>query len=119
LAAEEYVAKPEWGIKQSCESCGARFYDLGRKPIVCPKCDTELLPRPTKRRAGGRAAAAEDKAEALKATVKKVAADDDEAVDGEAVDDEDGIEDLSVLGRDDEDVAEVIAPAVAPRIEET
>ena len=54
----------------------------------------------------------EDKAAALKATVKKVAADDDE-------DDEDGIEDPSVLGGDDEDVAEVIALAVTPRIEET
>ncbi len=106
------MAKPEWGDKQSCESCGARFYDLGRKPIVCPKCDTELPPRPTKRRAGARAAAAEDKAAALKATVKKVAADDDE-------DDEDGIEDPAVLGGDDEDVAEVIALAVTPRIEET
>lgn len=116
------MAKPEWGDKQSCESCGARFYDLGRKPIVCPKCDTELPPRPTKRRAGARAAAAEEKAAAPKATVKKVEVDDAEAVEDEAVDDEDdedGIEDPSVLGGDDEDVAEVIAPALSPRVEET
>jgi len=111
------VAKPEWGDKHSCEGCGARFYDLGRKPIVCPKCETELPPRPTKRRAGARAATAEDKAAALKATAKKVAGDDNEAGDDEAVDDEDD-ESLSVLGGNDKNVAEVIAPAVTPRIEE-
>ncbi|MGB0671459.1 MAG: TIGR02300 family protein, partial [Rhodospirillales bacterium] len=33
------MAKPEWGTKRACQSCGARFYDLGRNPIVCPKCD--------------------------------------------------------------------------------
>lgn len=32
------MAKAEWGIKRSCQSCGARFYDLQRSPITCPKC---------------------------------------------------------------------------------
>lgn len=34
------MAKPEWGIKRICQSCGARFYDLDKSPIVCPKCET-------------------------------------------------------------------------------
>jgi uncharacterized protein (TIGR02300 family) len=34
------VAKPEWGAKRECRSCGARFYDLHRDTIVCPKCGT-------------------------------------------------------------------------------
>ncbi|WP_339852442.1 FYDLN acid domain-containing protein, partial [uncultured Nisaea sp.] len=34
------MAKPEWGIKRTCQSCGARFYDLMKSPIVCPKCET-------------------------------------------------------------------------------
>jgi len=34
------LAKPAWGLKRSCQSCGVRFYDLLRDPIVCPKCAT-------------------------------------------------------------------------------
>jgi len=34
------VAKPELGIKRLCASCGAKFYDLNKSPIVCPKCST-------------------------------------------------------------------------------
>ena len=34
------MAKPELGIKRSCGSCGAKFYDLARSPILCPKCGT-------------------------------------------------------------------------------
>jgi uncharacterized protein (TIGR02300 family) len=34
------VAKPELGTKRICASCGAKFYDLARDPIVCPKCGT-------------------------------------------------------------------------------
>ena len=32
------VAKPELGTKRQCRSCGNRFYDLSRDPILCPKC---------------------------------------------------------------------------------
>ena len=34
------MAKPELGTKRLCGSCGAKFYDLGKDPIVCPKCGT-------------------------------------------------------------------------------
>ena len=32
------MAKPELGTKRLCGSCGAKFYDLNKDPIVCPKC---------------------------------------------------------------------------------
>jgi uncharacterized protein (TIGR02300 family) len=32
------VAKPELGTKRLCGHCGAKFYDLSKVPIVCPKC---------------------------------------------------------------------------------
>jgi uncharacterized protein (TIGR02300 family) len=38
------VAKPELGIKRQCASCGAKFYDLLKRPIVCPKCSTVFSP---------------------------------------------------------------------------
>jgi uncharacterized protein (TIGR02300 family) len=34
------VAKPELGTKRLCASCGAKFYDLNKDPITCPKCGT-------------------------------------------------------------------------------
>ncbi len=34
------MVKPEWGIKRLCQSCGARYYDFLRTPIVCPSCGT-------------------------------------------------------------------------------
>lgn len=30
------------GLKRICMSCGARFYDLNKKPIICPSCKTEF-----------------------------------------------------------------------------
>ena len=38
------MAKPEWGIKRLCASCGARFYDLKKNPIICPKCEEVFDP---------------------------------------------------------------------------
>jgi uncharacterized protein (TIGR02300 family) len=32
------VAKPELGTKRLCGECGAKFYDLNKDPITCPKC---------------------------------------------------------------------------------
>ena len=32
------MAKAELGAKRRCLSCGVAFFDLNRKPIVCPKC---------------------------------------------------------------------------------
>jgi uncharacterized protein (TIGR02300 family) len=36
------VAKPELGAKRLCSHCGAKFYDLNKDPIVCPKCATVM-----------------------------------------------------------------------------
>jgi len=33
------VAKAELGTKRLCASCGAKFYDLNKDPITCPKCN--------------------------------------------------------------------------------
>lgn len=32
------MVKPDLGIKRVCPSCAARFYDLQKRPIECPKC---------------------------------------------------------------------------------
>ena len=38
------MASPELGAKQLCPSCGSKFYDLGRRPAVCPKCGESFDP---------------------------------------------------------------------------
>ena len=42
LKGTRTVAKPELGTKRLCTNCGAKFYDLSKDPIVCPKCHTVL-----------------------------------------------------------------------------
>ncbi len=37
------MAKPDLGTKRLCGSCSAKFYDLDKNPIVCPKCDTVFV----------------------------------------------------------------------------
>ena len=45
------MSKPARGIKRVCQSCGTRFYDLGRTPIVCPSCQAVYqMTQPTSRR---------------------------------------------------------------------
>ena len=43
------MSKPARGTKRVCPSCGARFYDLNRTPIVCPVCQSiyQVTPPPT------------------------------------------------------------------------
>ena len=45
------MSKPARGTKRVCPSCGARFYDLNRTPIVCPVCQSvyQVTPPPTRR----------------------------------------------------------------------
>jgi uncharacterized protein (TIGR02300 family) len=33
---------PPAGTKRICPVCTAKFYDLNRKPVVCPKCASEV-----------------------------------------------------------------------------
>lgn len=56
------MAKPEWGTKRICPSCGAKFYDFNRDPLTCPACQTVLEPgahaEPRRARAAPKLAAA-------------------------------------------------------------
>ncbi len=45
------------GTKRQCPACGAKFYDLGRKPPTCSRCGAKIEPK--KAKAGAKAAAVE------------------------------------------------------------
>ena len=51
------MAKPDLGTKRLCGNCGAKFYDLSKTPIVCPKCETVFVVAPVSSRARPEAAA--------------------------------------------------------------
>jgi len=55
------MAKPAWGLKRTCQSCGAHFYDMKRDPIICPKCATVFDPESMQRTRRGRSTAATPK----------------------------------------------------------
>ena len=103
------MAKPEWGAKRICHNCGARFYDMLRDPIICPKCSTPFDPEALLKSRRSRTAAVAELA-AKTAVVAKAKADEAEAVeaedqaDGAVAEDEaeDDVADLAEADGDDE-----------------
>ena len=116
------MAKPEWGAKRICPSCGTRYYDLMHDPVVCPKCSTPFDPEAFLKARRSRPAApvekelepvgADDIDPDLETEDTEAAEEEEEGVplDGaeEEEEDEELIEDASELGEDEDDMAEVI-----------
>lgn len=73
------LAKPEWGTKRICHSCGTRFYDLLRDPIVCPSCGTEFDPEALLRTRRSRAVVSEREPAVAEAAVPEPEAAEIEA----------------------------------------
>jgi uncharacterized protein (TIGR02300 family) len=103
------MSKPARGIKRVCQSCGARFYDLGRTPIVCPSCQAVYqVTQPTSRR-GERAPVpevrekAEPEVEAVALEPETISLEEVEEPGEEAAIEDEEIVDLG------EDVAEIPA----------
>ncbi len=98
------MPKVDLGMKLTCESCGARFYDLNKQPGICPKCGTANA-RPVIFKASRRPSAEDrEKAAAAHKAPPKPAPEDDVDADDSDDEDEDVIEDTSDLGEDDDDV---------------
>ena len=56
------MAKADLGLKRTCLSCGMRYYDFNRTPIICPGCQTEFDPEAVIRSRRGRATSKSAKA---------------------------------------------------------
>ncbi|MGH6827863.1 MAG: TIGR02300 family protein [Rhizomicrobium sp.] len=48
------LVKADLGTKRACPSCAARFYDLSRRPIECPKCGFSFEPEALYKQRRGR-----------------------------------------------------------------
>lgn len=44
LHGKHTLVKADLGTKRACPGCSVRFYDLGKRPIECPKCGTSFEP---------------------------------------------------------------------------
>jgi len=98
------VAKAEWGTKRRCLSCAAKFYDLNRSPIECPKCGAAFqIETPRQARDAARAMVQPPKPKVVEKVVEAAAGDDVEVED-------DGEEDAVIEESDemDEGVEDVI-----------
>ena len=71
------MAKAELGNKRQCQNCGAKFFDLNKDPIICPKCATVFQATPRSRVAAK--AEEEDNEVATPAGVEVVSPDEVEA----------------------------------------
>lgn len=105
------MVNPQLGTKRTCTTCGARFYDLNKAPIVCPKCGAENEKDVVKIKRGGKGSRNDAAKKAVAA--RPVAEEEDEVEDvlldaDDDGDDADLMEDTSDLGEDDDDMAEVI-----------
>ena len=98
------MAKPEWGAKRICHNCGARYYDLQRDPIICPKCGTEYDPEAFLKSRRSRSIIVDEPVEKVRAVKKD---DDSDALDEteteEAGDDEEAAEEVEVIDEGDLD----------------
>jgi len=76
------MSKAKLGTKRACSSCGMRYYDLNKSPIICPKCSTEFDPESAVKSRKSRSAT-------------KAANDDEEISDDETMAFDDGSQDQS------------------------
>lgn len=73
------MAKPELGSKRQCQNCGAKFFDLNKDPILCPKCGATFQPPALSRSAARAAVADEEETELPEAGAEIVSLEDAEA----------------------------------------
>jgi uncharacterized protein (TIGR02300 family) len=107
------VVKASWGTKRTCQNCAARFYDLNKSPIKCPKCGREhdredfVKVRRGRATAASTAAAAAAAAAAAKAALAKSKKVEDAALEEAGPDaeaDDAALEDTDDLADEAEDI---------------
>jgi uncharacterized protein (TIGR02300 family) len=94
------LVKADLGTKRVCPSCGARFYDLSKRPIECPKCSFAFEPEALyKQRRPRQPEAVAEAPEAEEEETEDEAAENEEGAIVEKVEDEPELD----AGDDDEE----------------
>lgn len=103
------MSKEKRGNKRLCENCGAKFYDLGKEPAVCPACNTEIVVAKPKTKEPEKPKVVEEEKPKPAETESAKKSDDDEPEfvsldEAAAEEEEDEDAKLADLGDDDEDI---------------
>lgn len=109
MAAKKKVTEDPRGLKRICTSCGVRFYDLNKRPIICPSCETEFTGEIKVKTRRTRAAVVTEALEEEKAAKEKAAndeADSEEEADVDVVSLEDAAEGDDGADDDGEETAD-------------
>lgn len=108
------LANPELGAKQICPNCQSKFYDLGRRPAVCPKCGEAFDPEEAlkSRRVRARAVTPDYDADDEKPVVAPKEPDGYEDEVDETPEIDEAVE-ADVVETDDDDTDPAVAPAPA------
>ena len=106
------MANPELGTKQICPNCQAKFYDLGKRPAHCPKCENEFDPDEAVRNRRVRARTIIPEADEAEDQVVAKETDEDEEEEEAVTPELDAVVDDPPLVTDDDD-ADAEAPAVS------
>jgi len=123
------LAKLDLGNKHQCQNCGAKFFDLNKDPVVCPKCGTVFQSVAARARPAAKAEEEEDNEAPTPAGVEVVSLDEVEAgeekgaaqpagvdIDVEEDAEDDAVDDpfLEEEEEDDDDVTNLIDGDIAP-----
>lgn len=109
-----FVAKPEWGTKRLCQSCGSKFYDMVRDPIDCPSCGARFDPDALLKSRRPRPAPVKPPKPAPKAAMADDEEEEELEVEIDDIDTDEGSEDdddllvASDLDEDDDDLGDVV-----------
>lgn len=107
------LANPELGAKQICPTCSSKFYDLGRRPAVCPKCGAEFDPEEAlrNRRVRARAIVPEEETEEEKVPVSADAEEGYEAEPDEAPELDEVVDEPPLITDEEGDDIDTAAPS--------
>lgn len=108
------MANPELGAKQICPTCSTKFYDLTRRPAVCPKCGAEFDPEEAlrNRRVRARPLVPDDDVEQEKKPAAAESEDGFEAEPDEAPELDAVVDDPPILPDDDSEEPDAAAAPV-------
>jgi uncharacterized protein (TIGR02300 family) len=119
------VTKLELGAKRHCESCDAKFFDLNKVPIICPKCGTVFQSVAVRAHRATKKAKESDDQEVAPAEIEVISSVEVEATEGKAaarmnddieVEDDDEPDDTILEDEEDDedDIAALIDSGLAP-----
>ena len=114
------LVKADLGIKRVCPSCGARFYDLQKRPIECPKCEFSFEPEALYKQRRPRTPEPAEQAPVIERDDDEEDENENEEVESEEAEDEAEIEEAPlVVASDDDEEEDAETPDTETEAEES